>query len=94
VAFTALAVRQGRRTAKGCRKRTRANRKRKPCRLLVRKGSFSRSLPADRSRVAFTGKFGKRALKRGRYVLRAIPTDAAGNRGARRSLTLRIKRAR
>lgn len=59
---------------------------------LVRKGSFSRSAPIGRSKVAFSGRIGRRALKPGRYVLRATPTDAAGNVGAARTVSITIVR--
>jgi hypothetical protein len=81
VSFTVLAVGEGRRTAKGCRKRTRANRGHRPCRLLTPRGRFARSKRAGRSRVAFTGRLGLGALARGRYVVRAVPTDTAAGRG-------------
>jgi hypothetical protein len=75
-----------------CRLPRRANRKRKRCIRLTRKGTFRRSAPAGRSKVAFSGRIGRRALKRGRYVLRATPTDAAGNTGKARSLSITIVR--
>jgi len=53
---------------------------------------FRRSAPAGRSRVAFSGRIRRRALKRGRYLLRATPTDAAGNTGRTRSLSITIVR--
>jgi hypothetical protein len=75
-----------------CVKPSRANRSRRRCTRLVRKGTFRRTAPAGRSRVAFSGRIGRRALKPGRYRLRATPTDAAGNVGAARSLSIRIVR--
>jgi hypothetical protein len=56
----------------------------------TRKGRFARLSPAGASRVAFTGRLGKRTLKPGRYVVRLTPTDRAGNVGAARSVTLRV----
>ena len=52
------------------------------------RGGFSRSLAAGRSTLAFSG----RALRPGRYTLRATPTDGAGNTGNRRAIALRIVR--
>ena len=92
VRFDLLKKSRGRRVGRRCVKPTRANRKRKRCTRLTRKGTFRRSAPAGRSRVAFSGRIGRRALKRGRYVLRATPTDAAGNRGKPDSLSIRIVR--
>jgi hypothetical protein len=53
---------------------------------------FTRLSPAGLSRVAFTGRLGKRSLRPGHYVLRLTPTDTAGNVGAARSVTLRVVR--
>jgi hypothetical protein len=77
---------------KKCVKPRRANRKRKRCIRLTRKGTFTRSAPGGRSTVPFSGRIGRKALKRGRYVLRATPTDAAGNTGKARSLSITIVR--
>ena len=88
VRFDVLAVSTGRRVGTRCRKPTRVNRKRQRCTLRTRVGGFSRSLPAGRSTLAFSG----RALRPGRYTLRATPTDGAGNTGNRRAIALRIVR--
>ena len=92
VRFDLLKKSSGRRVGRRCVKPTRANRKRKRCTRLTRKGTFRRSAPAGRSKVAFSGRIGRKALKRGRYALRATPTDAAGNRGKAASLSIRIVR--
>jgi hypothetical protein len=92
VRFAVLVRKRGRKVGGKCRKPTRANRSRKRCKRLVRVRAFRRAAPAGKSRVAFSGRFGRKPLKRGRYVLRAKPTDAAGNVGNRRSLKLRIVR--
>ena len=92
VRFELLIRSSGRRVGKKCVKPTRANRKRKRCIRLSRKGTFRRSAPAGRSNVAFSGRVGRKALKRGSYVLRATPTDAAGNTGRARSLSITIVR--
>ena len=92
VRFAVLAKKAGRKVGKKCRKPTRKNRRRKRCTRLVANGAFTRSAPRGRSKVAFSGRIGKRALKRGRYVIRATPTDAAGNKGSRRSLSFTIAR--
>ncbi|HEX6583874.1 MAG TPA: hypothetical protein VF056_09730, partial [Thermoleophilaceae bacterium] len=92
VRFDLLKKSRGRRVGRRCVKPTRANRNRKRCTRLTRKGTFRRSAPAGRSRVAFSGRIGRRALKRGRYALRATPTDAAGNTGRADSLSITIVR--
>jgi hypothetical protein len=92
VRFAVSLKTSGRKVGKACRKPTRKNRRRKRCTRLVAKGSFTRSARKGRSKVTFSGRIGKRALKRGRYVMRATPTDAAGNRGLRRSLSFTIVR--
>ena len=92
VRFAVLLKAKGRRVGRRCVKPRRANRTRRRCTRLVGKGGFTRSAPAGRSRVKWNGRIGRKALKRGRYVLRATPTDAAGNRGSRRSLSFTIRR--
>jgi hypothetical protein len=92
VRFDVLKKSTGRRVGKRCVKPTRRNRGRKRCTRLTRKGTFRRAAPAARSKVAFSGRIRRRALKRGRYALRATPTDAAGNTGTRRSLSIKIVR--
>lgn len=92
VQFELLIKSKGRRVGKKCVETTRANRKRKRCIRLTRKGTFRRSAPGGRSKVPFSGRIGRRALKRGRYVLRATPTDAAGNTGKARSQSITIVR--
>jgi len=42
--------------------------------------------------VRFSGRIGTRALRRGRYKLRLVATDAAGNRSAPRTVAFRIVR--
>lgn len=57
---------------------------------LVRRGSFERDGKAGRNQFRFTGRVGGRALGPGRYTLRAVATDAAGNRSAPRSVAFTI----
>jgi hypothetical protein len=49
---------------------------------------------AGANRVAFTGRVGRRALKRGAYRARLVATDAAGNRSRPVRLTFRVQAAR
>jgi hypothetical protein len=93
VKFEVLVKTRGRRVGKRCVKQTRRNRSRRPCtRLVVKKPAFTRSAPLGRSRVKWTGRLGRKALKSGSYVLRATPTDAAGNTGKARQISFRIVR--
>jgi hypothetical protein len=92
VRFVVLRKSRGRKVGRKCVKPTRKNRARKRCARLIRKGTFVRSAPAGRSKVAWSGRIRRKALKRGGYVLRATPTDAAGNTGKARSLSITIVR--
>jgi len=93
VKFEVLVKGKGRKVGKRCVKQTKRNRKRKKCtRLTLKKPAFTRSAPAGRSKVKWSGRLGRKALKRGSYVLRATPTDAAGNTGTARSLSFTIVR--
>jgi hypothetical protein len=92
VRFVVLRKSKGRRVGRRCVRLTPRNRNRRRCTRLVRKGAFVRSAPQGRSKVAWSGRIRRRALTPGGYVLRATPTDAAGNRGATRSLSIKIVR--
>jgi len=92
VTFDVLRQSVGRRVGKACRRRTRANSRRKRCTLLTRKARLTRSAPAGPSRLAFTGRVRRRALAVGRYRLRAVPVDAAGHRGTTRTVAVTIVR--
>jgi hypothetical protein len=92
VRFVVRLKSRGRKVGRKCVKPTRKNRTRKRCTRLIRRGTFARSAPAGRSKVAWSGRIRRKALKRGRYVLRATPTDAAGNAGKARSLSITIVR--
>jgi hypothetical protein len=93
VKFEVLAKGKGRKVGKRCVRQTKRNRKRKRCTLLtLKKPAFTRSAPAGRSKVKWSGRLGRKALKRGSYVLRATPTDAAGNTGKARTLSFTIVR--
>jgi hypothetical protein len=93
VKFEVLVKGKGRKVGRRCVKQTRKNRKRKRCTLLtLTKPAFTRSAPAGRSKVKWSGRLGRKALKRGSYQLRATPTDAAGNKGEARTLSLTVVR--
>ena len=61
------------------------------CKRRVR-GSFNHSGQAGQNAIRFSGFMRNRPLKRGRYVLIATPTDAAGNRGKRVRAKFGIRR--
>jgi trimeric autotransporter adhesin len=93
VKFEVLVKGKGRKVGKRCVKQTKKNRKRRRCtRLTLKKPAFTRSAPAGRSKVKWSGRLGRKALKRGSYQLRATPTDAAGNTGKPRTLNFTIVR--
>jgi hypothetical protein len=60
-------------------------------RFVARRGRravrFSRLVPAGRSRLAIR----RSELRRGRYRLRAVPTDLAGNVGRARTVRVRVR---
>ena len=83
----------GRRKGKRCVKPTRKLRKAKKCKrwktvkTLTRKG-----LPKGRAVVPFSGRIGKKALKRGRYRAAITAKDAAGNTSKVATAKFRIVR--
>lgn len=83
---------QGRLSRGRCRKPTRALRKRRRCVRRVRTGALRRALPAGRHKVAFSGRIGAKALRRGRYdaVIQAV--DPASNKSKPARLRFRLVR--
>jgi hypothetical protein len=74
-----------------CAKPTRKNRKRRKCTRYKRAGrTLVRTSKAGKNRVKFTGRIARKALKRGRYRLTIVATDAAGNASKARRLNFRI----
>jgi hypothetical protein len=92
VQFDVFRKRSGRKVGGRCVKPTRKNRRRKRCTRLKRSGGFTRTAPAGTSRLAFSGRIRRRALKPGRYRIRATPADAAGNIGRPRAVNFKIVR--
>jgi len=72
----------GRRVGGRCRAATRGNRARKRCPRWVTAGRtlVRRDLAAGPTRIAFSGRIGRRALRPGRYRASLTAVDAAGNR--------------
>jgi Domain of unknown function (DUF4394) len=81
-------VRGRRRCVKPTRALVRARARR--CKRYRRAGTLSRQGRAGANRLAFSGRVGRRALRRGRYRLTLQATDAAGNRSraSRRNFTI------
>ncbi|HEX8207958.1 MAG TPA: hypothetical protein VF587_17975 [Solirubrobacteraceae bacterium] len=93
VTFAFSRARAGRRVGGRCRKATRSNRRRKRCTRFVRAGrTIRRTSPVGRSTLRFTGRIGRRALRRGRYRMAVRAADAAGNRSSARRVRFRIVR--
>jgi uncharacterized delta-60 repeat protein len=80
----------GRRVGRACRPITARTRKRRPCRRYVAAGTLRRPGHAGPNRVAFSGRFGRRALRRGAYRLTVSAVDKAGNRSTARTKRFRI----
>ena len=84
---------RGRRSRGKCRKATAKLRKGKRCTRWVRVRTLTRKgLPAGKNSVKFTGRIGKKALRRGRYRAVARATDAATNASKAARASFRIVR--
>lgn len=84
----------GRRVGKACRQPTRRNARRRHCSRFVKKGTLSRSAKAGANSLHFTGRVGRRALKRGRYRVTLTAADAAGNVSKPKTVSFRIAKRR
>lgn len=82
----------GRRVEGGCRKPTRANRRRRSCIRFVHAGTFAHESVTGGNTKAFSGKLGRRSLDSGRYHAVLTAVDQAGNVSKRRSLTFTVVR--
>jgi sugar lactone lactonase YvrE len=83
------------RLSKGrCVKPSRKLRKNKKCTRYVKKGTLRRTGVQGQNSVAFSGRIGTRALKRGRYRVVIQATDAAGNVSTAKKAKFRIVSAR
>jgi hypothetical protein len=93
VTFAIARARPGRRSGGRCRKPSRRLRTRPRCTRYVKAGAtITRTAPAGASTLRFTGRIGRRALRRGRHRMAIVATDAAGNRSLPRRLRFRIVR--
>ena len=94
-ATVSIAVEQrvaGRRSGKRCVRPTKKliNTKARRCNLTITVGTLTQKIGQGAAKVPFTGRLKRGALKPGTYVLRLIPTDAAGNRGAAKTMSFTI----
>jgi hypothetical protein len=81
VLFRVEQARPGRRAGGRCVKPRRSNRRARRCiRYVTLRGSFSHQGGAGANGLRFRGRLRARKLRPGRYRLRAVATDAAGNR--------------
>jgi hypothetical protein len=71
--------RPGRRRGRRCVAPTRKLRKAKRCTRLIARGTLTRVSLQGANKVAFTGRIGRKALRRGSYQASLTATDAAGN---------------
>jgi hypothetical protein len=76
--FSVQHARAGRRQGRACRKPSRKNRRGRRCTYYTGAGSFKHKDAAGAVRFRFTGRVGGRALRKGRYRLKAVPRNAAG----------------
>jgi PKD domain len=86
-----LGFRRGRRCLA---KRPREVRRPRRCTRFVRAGTLTRDAKPGGNSVRFSGRIGRRALRRGRYRLTLVVTDAAGNASKPSRVGFRIVRAR
>ncbi len=83
---------RGRRSGRRCVRPKRSLAKKRRCTRYKRAGTLERSGRQGRNAVRFSGRIGKRALRRGRYRLTITATDAAGNRSKPKRTSFRIVR--
>jgi len=75
--FTVVSEAKGRRQGKSCKQPSKANKRGKPCKLLVKKGSFAHVDITGANSLRFSGRLGGKALAKGVYKLQAVPRNAA-----------------
>ena len=92
VVFTIHRVRPGRRVRGKCRRVTSTNRSKPRCKRYVSPRRFAAQATAGANRKKFSGRIGKRALRRGPYRATLVATDTAGNHSKRKRLAFRIVR--
>jgi hypothetical protein len=80
----------GRRKGRSCVKPTKKLRKAKRCTRWLRAGTLTRQSAAGTTKLAFSGRIGKKALKPGSYRAVVSAVDAAGNASAKRTIAFRV----
>jgi Tol biopolymer transport system component len=80
----------GRRKGRTCVKPTKKLRKAKKCTLWLRAGTLTRQSAAATTKLTFSGRIGKKALKPGSYRAVVSAVDAAGNASAKRTLAFKV----
>jgi hypothetical protein len=80
----------GRRKGRSCVKPTKKLRKAKKCTLWVRAGTLTRQSAAATTKLTFSGRIGKKALKAGSYRAVVSAVDAAGNASAKRTVAFKV----
>ena len=94
VSFRVERVLPGRRVGGRCVKPTRSNRTAGRCsRYKLLRGGFRHQGPAGVNKVKFTGRLRGSKLRPGKYRLRGVAADAAGNRSNVRRTAFRIVRS-
>ena len=93
VQFTVERAAAGRRVSGRCVRPRNSNRRARRCtRYVALSGSFRQQGSAGENRITFSGRLAGRRLAAGRYRLRAVATDAAGNRSRAAFANFRILR--
>ncbi|MEA2444958.1 MAG: hypothetical protein QOJ12_2250, partial [Thermoleophilales bacterium] len=80
----------GRRKGRTCVKPTKKLRKAKKCTRWLAAGTLTRQSAAATTKLAFSGRIGKKALKPGSYRAVVTAVDPAGNVSAKRTLAFRV----
>jgi hypothetical protein len=80
----------GRRKGRSCVKPTKKLRKAKKCTLWVRTGTLTRASASGATKLAFSGRIGKKALKPGTYHAVVSAVDAAGNASSERTIAFKV----
>ena len=79
---------------KKLRRRTRRETRKAKCTLYKKKGTLRRAGKVGKNRHSFSGRIGKRKLKRGRYRIVVTATDEAGNASKPKRKSFKIVKAK
>jgi hypothetical protein len=84
-------VQPGRKAGKKCQKQTAKNKSKRPCSRYIKQGTLTRrNQPAGATKLNFSGRLGKRALRPGAYRATIQATDAAGNHSIPKTAAFKI----